>query len=1057
MPDDAEFEPFDLSVLYAGNPAGIWLSASSRLGAVNAVPRRDPILFPLQDLADDAKWFRSAIGEGRSVPDQGAQFGGLMRNLVFGVDEISSLFRRTRGAAYAASRPLLVRLLAAPEPVAALPWELLLDPEDPRTPLIFAPDVHFTRAARHRRYPLRLDLVTPPLHVLLVLSNPNPSQVGEDDAPFDHYEEGRALLAELQDLVDRGIMLVDVEDRPSIENLRRRIGARERGYHVVHYLGHARPDALKLEDRAGMPSWITSEKFNGLLRVNPDLRLVFFAGCRTASLTASSDGDFTSQLSIADRCVRDACQTVLGMQAVLPFRAEQVITRFFYQALCTGASVVRALSLARAATRDDEMLGRDLLNWAVPSLVAGQVPGRIVSPQPQTGPPLASRPRQRAQLKLDLTEPDREFFARFAQLRETLTVLCRLGPNRVVWVTGPPASGKSRLLARALNELDASIDAVLYVRATRLADAEGPAAALCSLVNELLQKAERQGVERRPGWTPAEWWDRLIEELIDTPFVMAIDDLDLVDSPAATALGAVIDRLVARVSKARVALASTEILEGFLSAGTRLLVSPVHVLTLEPGEVIQWLLRNRPTLATALAGMTKSDQSLIHNRLGFKLHLWARLAEEYDRQLVKDLTTAVELVASAEAAATPPTPPPTVAPPSPTETEPPATRGPIRVAIAGPYTRGRQQQFADGIGALALQHGAGTRVVPGNAPDAGTAVAQLLPVDSPFTEVGTASDADMVAWLEALLEKRPDIVLLDYGADSPNAAQERALRALANAGSLLVAAGGNSGQPEYPAWHSFVLAVGALAENGRPATYSKFFADVGKPNLYALGTVAGTPLEDILALPGKAVGTSIAALNVVAAATIVWGLDRTLTAKHVRRLLDVTARQDARPGGLKQLANDAALNAVRARLVMRALLSGPLDEQGIAAASGLGPDVTDPLLKSMIDNGTVRMESGRYVGDPTALTQELANPGRSHHDGPSAGNGLIARQIAMLHEFDVSPEQGLSSAQASAAFKKHGLDPRSFGCWVKGGYVARVDDRRWLTDKGRGWADSKSK
>ena len=90
------------------------------------------------------------------------------------------------------------------------------------------------------------------------------------------------------------------------------------------------------------------------------------------------------------------------------------------------------------------------------------------------------------------------------------------------------------------------------------------------------------------------------------------------------------------------------------------------------------------------------------------------------------------------------------------------------------------------------------------------------------------------------------------------------------------------------------------------------------------------------------------------------------------RLLDVTARQDVRRGGLKRLAIDAALNAVRARLVMRALLSGPLDEQGIAAASGLGPDVTGPLLKSMVANGTVRLESERYVGDLTALTQELA-------------------------------------------------------------------------------------
>jgi (p)ppGpp synthase/HD superfamily hydrolase len=34
------------------------------------------------------------------------------------------------------------------------------------------------------------------------------------------------------------------------------------------------------------------------------------------------------------------------------------------------------------------------------------------------------------------------------------------------------------------------------------------------------------------------------------------------------------------------------------------------------------------------------------------------------------------------------------------------------------------------------------------------------------------------------------------------------------------------------------------------------------------------------------------------------------------------------------------------------------------------------------------------------------------------------------------------------------LNPRAFGSWVRGGYLARDGDRRWLTDKGRERADS---
>jgi hypothetical protein len=74
-------------------------------------------------------------------------------------------------------------------------------------------------------------------------------------------------------------------------------------------------------------------------------------------------------------------------------------------------------------------------------------------------------------------------------------------------------------------------------------------------------------------------------------------------------------------------------------------------------------------------------------------------------------------------------------------------------------------------------------------------------------------------------------------------------------------------------------------------------------------------------------------------------------------------------------------------------------------------------------------------------------PGRKQRD-------WVAREVAALYEFPMSPEQGLSRAQASAAFKKHGLNPRAFGSWVRSGYLAREGDRRWLTSKGQEWADS---
>jgi hypothetical protein len=85
------------------------------------------------------------------------------------------------------------------------------------------------------------------------------------------------------------------------------------------------------------------------------------------------------------------------------------------------------------------------------------------------------------------------------------------------------------------------------------------------------------------------------------------------------------------------------------------------------------------------------------------------------------------------------------------------------------------------------------------------------------------------------------------------------------------------------------------------------------------------------------------------------------------------------------------------------------------------------------------------------LSRDLADLATLLDGNVPGDSDLTARQIATLMDFDVPESEGLNRAQASRAFKEHGLNPRSFGSWVQGGYLARIGDRRFLTDKGRGW------
>src|SRR5262249_15395342 len=157
----------------------------------------------------------------------------------------------------------------------------------------------------------------------------------------------------------------------TIENLRRRIARRERGYHLIHYVGHGLPGKLLLENDSGTATETAAEDFNALLRACPDLRLVFFAGCQTAQAHHDPSRHWPGPLSLAALGVRDSCQTVVGMQARLPCPTERLFCRFFYQGLASGRTVADALTLARAATHDDPHVGRGMLDWAVPCAFLG--------------------------------------------------------------------------------------------------------------------------------------------------------------------------------------------------------------------------------------------------------------------------------------------------------------------------------------------------------------------------------------------------------------------------------------------------------------------------------------------------------------------------------------------------------------------------------------------------------------------------------------------------------------------------------------------------------------
>lgn len=627
------FEPFDLSVSLG--PGFVpWVSAASRLGHVHGIPRHDREIPPLADLLDSVYDFADAVRF--AEPDSLSDLRRALGLLAFGEPAVLELFQATRGVAADRGHELLVRILASPH-LAALPWELLPDPgrfhsEGESAPgfLALASDANVVRLARSRAYPIHVDRLEAPLNLLVVLSSPTGGGPTDEALAFDIYEEKRSLLAELEPLVDAGLLRVDIEDQPTLQNLRRRIGAQRRGYHLFHYLGHAEPDRLILETESGWRDDQSGCHFTEVLRLCPDLRLAVFAGCETAraagdplTVDATAANGWRHILSLADRCVQESCPVVVGMQAVLGFRTERLFTRFFYQGLASGYSVTGAMRLARGATRGDRHVGGNRLDWSVPVLfVGGAEPGPLLDRSARGAPP--ERPARHV-LRLGLRQRETRFFARDIALRQAVDVLSGAAPEHVLVLTGPAGVGKTMLLDRALEELEGPIS-ILYLRIEHLAPelavptgwrastpgfllpewvkplaemkADAPLEKLCRLVAELLTRGDGRRHDPEPGQTPSEWWLRLIEQVASRRFVLAIDNVDLLVKREETLTNGLVEYWLARqIERVRNAAGRPplldllgDLIEQCRQSGNRPLPPAIHNPLLDGWhDLVEWL------------------------------------------------------------------------------------------------------------------------------------------------------------------------------------------------------------------------------------------------------------------------------------------------------------------------------------------------------------------------------------------------------------------------------------------------------------------------------------
>jgi hypothetical protein len=436
----------------------------------------------------------------------------------------------------------------------------------------------------------------------------------------------------------------------------------------------------------------------------------------------------------------------------------------------------------------------------------------------------------------------------------------------------------------------------------------------------------------------------------------ALNSLDAIR----TSLGRALQILADRRSPVRIVITAVDKPQFFLDLSEDL-VFEMRLAHLTWSETWRWIRRNLP----ALVSYGEVYLSRLWTRLGTRLDRW----EELERRVLRSRGAAVDLQ-EITAEIVPRIP---ARPPIDRQSLLSARRGhrPLRIAVAGPNLAG-PSELAESITRLAIDHGIGGRVVL-NLEEAG-ALATLIDEPSPFQTTRGAPMSDILQWLNRVLAKQPDIILLDYGLQTPvekiikpdSTNVERTYLRSVHYSSLLIAAGGNEGHSVMvttPSAYPEVLGIGPLDDDGGLRPYAQWHPQVVKPDLFMADDLSATPLATALKpefLSSQIRGSSFAALHAVATAALAWSILPELSPLAIRALLVDASKPIAKTKLARSLTMVDALALARKRVVERTLRDGVASLQTLGAITGLEVRVLSSTLDALIkQHRVVKLASGR--------------------------------------------------------------------------------------------------
>jgi hypothetical protein len=350
----ASIEDFDLR---------IWAEGDHYVAQVQRSPigpsDRAPLHWPFEQTHRELRLeLENAILRGRLRNSRGAitpsekilrDFGSTMFKSVF--KEAEPIARRFNGSLdFIDTQPekyegLRVKLMVEPPELALLPWEYVFDEtsRDPaRTYLSLSsrsPLVRFLEAAAPA-----YQAIAAPLNVLAMIANP-----GGEWETLDFDAEKRGIETAIDRVLDKDLVKLRWVNGDTAENLLDALALDE--WHVFHFIGHGGTDAFVDSDgtRRTEGYVVFGDGIGGAVKVSPTQLATILQTAPRLRLAVLNCCDSGRGASPGEALVRSGLAASVAMQFPVSNEAAVSFASRFYNALVTGQTVERSLTVGRVA------------------------------------------------------------------------------------------------------------------------------------------------------------------------------------------------------------------------------------------------------------------------------------------------------------------------------------------------------------------------------------------------------------------------------------------------------------------------------------------------------------------------------------------------------------------------------------------------------------------------------------------------------------------------------------------------------------------------------------